>query len=316
MMEQYENFPDTHLVRNPAGMYPATYGNPKYPYTSAYGGYAYSPGYGKCPAIPAYGRYSYVSSYGGDPYVSNYAGDPVSEFKDESNPCCQWINKNILIQQYNKFSILSYSFEDTDKCVLTSSTTEGPFYLENSMVRKDVREYQHGVDLLLRLKIVDVKGCKAIPGLTVDIWHASALGVYSGFTAYPNIQIPMGQKPVPSDRETFLRGRQYTDQNGMVEFLTIYPGSYAPRTVHIHAKILDDSKEILTTQLFFPQELTNKIHSLPPYNLKPLSPYTNENDMVLRASHGVQGGWPKLTELGDRYYMGTLTIGVDYSRPI
>jgi protocatechuate 3,4-dioxygenase beta subunit len=232
--------------------------------------------------------------------------------QDENQSCCQWIKKNILIQQYNKFCILSYSFEDTDKCGLTSSTTEGPFYLENSMIRTDVREDQLGVNLLLRLKVVDVKGCIAIPGLTVDIWHASAYGFYSGFIGYQNIQIPKGRKPVPSDCETFLRGRQYTDEDGMVEFLTIYPGWYTPRTVHFHVKILDDSKEILTTQLFFPQKFTDKIHSLPPYNSRQLSPYTNENDFVLTISHGVQGGWPKLTKLGERCYMGTLTIGVDY----
>lgn len=233
-------------------------------------------------------------------------------FQDERYACCQWINENILTQQYNKFCTLSYSFEHTDKCVLTSSASEGPFYLKNSIVRKDVRESQRGVDLLLRLKVVDVKGCKAIPGLAVDIWQASAYGVYSGFTGYQGAEVSMEPKPVPTDRETFLRGRQYTDENGMVEFLTIYPGWYSPRTVHIHVKILDDSKELLTTQLFFPQGLTNIIHSLPPYNLRRFSPYTNENDIVLRYSHGVQGGWPKLTKIGEGFLKGTLTIGIDY----
>ncbi len=51
-------------------------------------------------------------------------------FQDEGKPCCQWIRKNILSQQYNKFCILSYSFECTDKCLLTSSAEEGPFYAE------------------------------------------------------------------------------------------------------------------------------------------------------------------------------------------
>ncbi len=125
-------------------------------------------------------------------------------------------------------------------------------------------------------------------------------------------EVSMEPKPVSTDRETFLRGRQYTDENGMVEFLTIYPGWYPPRTVHIHVKILDDSKELLTTQLFFPQGLTNIINSLPPYNLRRFSPYTNENDIVLRYSHGVQGGWPKFTKIGEGFLKGTLTIGVDY----
>src|SRR5206468_12278161 len=37
--------------------------------------------------------------------------------------------------------------------------------------------------------------------------------------------------------QKFLRGYQVSDSNGAVEFLTIYPGWYGGRTVHIHFKI-------------------------------------------------------------------------------
>ncbi|WP_051614068.1 dioxygenase family protein [Paenibacillus sp. UNC217MF] len=237
-------------------------------------------------------------------------------FRDMNNPCNQWVKKNILKQQYNEFCIVSYSFEDTDRCLLTSSTSEGPFYLKNSMIRKDVREDQYGVDLLLRLRVVDVKGCRPICGLAVDIWNSNACGVYSGFSGYENSSFAPGQTATPTDHKTFLRGRQFTDVNGMVEFLTIIPAWYHLRTPHIHIKIIDGLKEILTTQLFFPQELTYEIESLPPYNSRQLSPYINENDFVLTLSHGVQGGWPKYTKWGERYYMGTLTIGVDYGNTL
>jgi protocatechuate 3,4-dioxygenase beta subunit len=39
------------------------------------------------------------------------------------------------------------------------------------------------------------------------------------------------------DRQKFLRGYQVTDANGGAEFLTIYPGWYSGRTVHIHFKV-------------------------------------------------------------------------------
>jgi protocatechuate 3,4-dioxygenase beta subunit len=38
----------------------------------------------------------------------------------------------------------------------------------------------------------------------------------------------------------FLRGYQTTDANGVAEFLTIYPGWYPGRAVHIHFKIRND----------------------------------------------------------------------------
>lgn len=223
---------------------------------------------------------------------------------------CPWLEKNILNQQYNKFLILSYSFEDTDKCLLTTKTSEGPYYLKDSIVRKDIRENQPGADLWVRLKVVDVRGCKAIPNAAVDIWHCNAFGVYSGFEG-TELKDKYEQLPsvVPTNKETFLRGRQYTDENGMVDFFTIYPGWYMGRTVHIHLKIFVDSKEVLTTQLFFPQQLNYMIQTLPPYNIRPFSPTTNYNDFVLRDSHGVQGGWPKISKFGETY-VATLTIGV------
>lgn len=223
-----------------------------------------------------------------------------------------WVQGDTLCQQYNKFYTLSYSFEDTNACLLTALTTEGPFYLPGSIIRKDIRENQPGADLHLILKLVDVKGCRAIPNAAIDIWHANAFGVYSGYTNA--VLPPLGTFDKiphiePVNKETFLRGRQYTDKNGMAEFYTIYPGWYERRTVHIHLKAFMDLKEILTTQLFFPQALNYKIQSQPPYNCRSFSPYINENDVVLRDSHGVEGGWPKITEWGCSY-TATLTIGV------
>jgi protocatechuate 3,4-dioxygenase beta subunit len=139
------------------------------------------------------------------------------------------------------------------------------------------------------------------------------LGIYSGYEG-ASLPPPGGSEQIshiePVNNETYLRGRQFTDINGMVEFLTIYPGWYKLRTVHIHLKIFIDSKEVLTTQLFFPQELNYLIQSLPPYNINQLSPYINENDFILRESCGVQGGWPKITQV-ENMLIATLTIGID-----
>ncbi|UJL46585.1 hypothetical protein KFZ58_01020 [Virgibacillus sp. NKC19-16] len=221
----------------------------------------------------------------------------------------EWLQRFILHQQHNTFLTLSYSFEDTDQCVLTSQAEEGPFYLENVPYRRDIREKQTGEDLCLRLKIVNVKGCIAIPRAEVDVWHSNAFGIYSG---YDNAALENEENPdhiEPTNNETYLRGRQRADENGMVEFLTKFPGWYETRTIHIHMKVFVAGKEVLTTQLFFPQRFNYMIQSMLPYNVRYFSPVINEDDFVLRDSHGVQGAWPKIARKGQAY-MGTLTIGV------
>jgi len=48
---------------------------------------------------------------------------------------------------------------------------------------------------------------------------------------------------MPASRLLGLRGYQITDENGIAEFITIYPGWYSGRTVHIHFKIRTDSEQ-------------------------------------------------------------------------
>jgi hypothetical protein len=77
------------------------------------------------------------------------------------------------------------------------------------------------VTLRLAIRVRDAESCEPIRNAVVDIWQSDADGHYSGV----------------DDNETFLRGAQVTNSSGIVEFLTIYPGWYQGRTVHIHAKV-------------------------------------------------------------------------------
>jgi len=108
-------------------------------------------------------------------------------------------------------------------CVLTPEQTEGPYYIAGEKRRRNITEGRPGVPLLLRLKVVDASTCRPIVGAAVDIWHADALGVYSGFGA--------GRK-----NRTAMRGVQRTDRTGLARFRSVYPGWYQGRTVHIHVK--------------------------------------------------------------------------------
>ena len=50
---------------------------------------------------------------------------------------------------------------------------------------------------------------------------------------------PGGSPPLVRN-ETFLRGGWQTDENGIVELTTIFPGFYAGRAPHIHTMVHKD----------------------------------------------------------------------------
>jgi len=112
-----------------------------------------------------------------------------------------------------------------------------------------------------------------VVGATVDVWHCDALGRYSGFSS-----------PGPADGEHFLRGRQLTDRDGRCRFRTIYPGWYGGRTVHIHL-IADLGDHRLTSQLFFPESMSDDVLSRPPYAARPDRDTRNTGDEIF-AHHG------------------------------
>jgi protocatechuate 3,4-dioxygenase beta subunit len=138
--------------------------------------------------------------------------------------------------------------DEAGSCTLTPELTEGPFYFDVERVRSDIREGRDGARLGLALRVRDAsKGCEPIQSAVVDIWHCDALGEYS------------------AEPESFLRGAQVTDRDGVAEFTTIYPGWYQGRAVHIHAKVHLDNQTVLTTQLFFDDDLSERVFRAAPY---------------------------------------------------
>ncbi len=71
----------------------------------------------------------------------------------------------------------------TATCVLTPEVTEGPYWIDNKLTRRDIREGKPGLPLVLELTIVNAKTCKPIKGADVEIWHCDAVGNYSGYDA-------------------------------------------------------------------------------------------------------------------------------------
>ena len=153
----------------------------------------------------------------------------------------------------------SASSTGSECMTLMTSVTEGPYYLDGALVRKDITEGKSGVPLTLQLTVVDaIDGCTPVSGAAVEIWHCDATGDYSAFR-------DNGGGKDAAAGTTFLRGTQSATREGIVEFATVYPGWYRGRAVHIHLRVHHDDATVLTSQLFFPDDYTDAVYASAPY---------------------------------------------------
>ena len=180
------------------------------------------------------------------------------------------------------------------KCVLTPEQTDGPYYIPNEHVRRNITEGRPGTPLLLRTTVVDASTCRPISRAGFDVWHADASGVYSGF----------GEG---SGNRTFMRGVQRTDAHGLAVFRTVYPGWYPGRTVHIHVKVHIGGNVVHTGQLYFPDALTDAAYRAAPYSRRPGRDTRNATDSVFR-----NGGKRSMLAVRKNAsgYVAAITMGV------
>ncbi len=164
----------------------------------------------------------------------------------------------------------STELAETPVCVVRPELTEGPYYVDVDMLREDVREDRAGTPLALTFNVLQISddGCMPMEGALVEIWHCDADGVYSGVNA--------------ASGQTWLRGAQPTDANGVARFTTIYPGWYPGRCVHIHFKIRPTETREFTSQLFFPDAATTEIHTRDPYAAKGQPDRLNSSDSIFQ----------------------------------
>ncbi len=141
----------------------------------------------------------------------------------------------------------------------TTCLTQGPYWVDEQLFRQDVRSdptsgvVQAGLPLKLQFSVSRLTSGVPAPlvGAWVDIWHCGGAGTYSDAAANGTV----GQR--------FLRGYQITDSHGMARFITIYPGWYVGRTVHIHFRIRVFSgttvTQNFTSQVFFNDTISTAI---------------------------------------------------------
>ncbi len=175
--------------------------------------------------------------------------------------------------------------ETTGRCVVRPEQTEGPYFVDEQLLRSDLRsdpatgELRPGIPVELEFQVSRIAGnsCTALAGAVVDLWHCDALGVYS------DVRDPRGD----TTGQKFLRGYQTTDAEGIARFTTIYPGWYRGRAVHIHFKIRStpagDSGHEFTSQLYFDDALTDQVHAREPYAGNGARDRRNSDDDIFRS---------------------------------
>jgi len=173
----------------------------------------------------------------------------------------------------------------TADCVAQPEQTEGPYFVDTALERSDIRlepatgTVSAGAPLALQFvlsKVASSGACGVLPGAQVDIWHCDSSGKYSD----------VSDRSADTRGQQFLRGYQVSDVDGVVRFTTIYPGWYRGRAVHIHFKVRTPGEnggiDEFTSQLYFPDELTDRVHATQPYASNRGQRLLNSRDMIFR----------------------------------
>jgi protocatechuate 3,4-dioxygenase beta subunit len=187
-------------------------------------------------------------------------------------------------------------------CILTPAKTEGPYFVDEKLNRSDIRvdpvngSVQDGVKLTLTFVVVSSDDdCGPVSGAQVDVWHANASGLYSDEAANGTT----GHK--------YLRGYQVTGADGIAKFVTVFPGWYSGRAIHIHFKIRKDDYEF-TSQLFFDETTIASVLATSAYSSRGTPDTDNSEDNI----YGSDGSelTVALKSDGNGGLKGTFTVGL------
>ena len=197
-----------------------------------------------------------------------------------------------------------------DSCTLIPTETEGPYPLtailsNSAIVRADIAENKSGVPLTLKLKLVNVSSdCSPFTYASIYVWHCDKDGVYSGYS----------QPGANTVGETFCRGVQDVDENGVATFNTIFPGWYTGRLTHIHFQVFlyndTSSTATATSQLAFPADITTAVYNSSLYSAHgqntSVSSFAADNVF----SDGITYQLASVTGSVDEGFVATLDVGI------
>ncbi len=166
-------------------------------------------------------------------------------------------------------------------CIAMRSEEEGPWpypggEVNNPLNKSDITGGQSGIPLALTFLVVNVTGkCAPLSGISVHIWHCNKDGYYSGYAKQDGAA---GIKDFTG--ETWLRGYQNTDGDGIAKFKTIYPGWESGRATHIHVEVFANGVLRRTGQLAFPEQTNTLVNASAQYSARGDNPTKNTKDSV------------------------------------
>jgi protocatechuate 3,4-dioxygenase beta subunit len=238
----------------------------------------------------------------------------------QKTPIARLGRREMLLRAAALFAFKPAFAQNSTTLTATPSETEGPYWVDEQLNRADLaldpsdNSVQLGFPLVLNVTVAQIVDGAAVPiqGAVVDLWHCNALGVYSDTAS----QQTTGRK--------FLRGYQVSDSKGFVQYLTVYPGWYSGRTVHIHARVrifaADQTTTTtnFTTQFFFDDNTTDQVFQLAPYNTRGARDTRNTADSIYNTpdciTAAASGAETNLNLTSDTTHaVGAFTILLDLS---
>jgi protocatechuate 3,4-dioxygenase beta subunit len=168
-------------------------------------------------------------------------------------------------------------------CAVTDTETDGPYPLYNSrgsaIQRVDITDGKTGIPLNMNITIRNVNNsCAVLANARVDVWHCDKDGYYSGYTNSGFLGTQNNSASV------FCRGLQYTDENGVAKFTTIYPGWYQGRVTHVHVQVYVGNTLKLTSQIAFPEDINTAVYNTALYSAHGQNSTKNTTDNIIADS--------------------------------
>jgi protocatechuate 3,4-dioxygenase beta subunit len=117
--------------------------------------------------------------------------------------------------------------------------------------------------------------------------------------------------------QNYLRGVQEADDDGWLEFATIFPGCYAGRWPHVHFEVYESldtatsaTRKLRTSQLAFPQDVCEEVFATDGYeeSVANLAGVSLDTDGIFSDGYSLQ--LAKVTGSVDDGYVATLNVPV------
>ena len=193
--------------------------------------------------------------------------------------------------------------------------SNGPDVLsESGVVRSDMTAsfgsgsgVAEGVPTTVKLRILNLEGEDATPfaGAAVYLWHCDREGRYSMYSEGVT-------------EENYLRAVQEADDDGRMEFTSIFPGCYSGRWPHMHFEVYESldtatsaDNKLRTSQLALPEDVCADVYrGVAGYedSTSNLSQLSLETDGIFSDGYSLQ--LAKVTGSTAEGYTVTLTVPV------